>query len=383
MPEDTRPVYLDYAATTPVDPRVAKLVMHYMTVEFGNAGSRTHVYGSQALKAVNDARKYVAAVADAAASDLIFTSGATETINMAILGLTDHGLESGKKHIVSTMIEHKATLECLVEMERHGFEVTLIRPGQDGRVDAKEVFDAVRDDTLLLSVMHVNNETGAIQPIDEIATLLEAHDVLFHTDAAQGVGKEQLMLKNKRIDMISMSGHKIGAPMGIGALILRRRKYKLPPIKPLLYGGGQERGLRGGTLPVHLIVGMGEATRLAVKEFDQRKSAAVAFRNELLAAFEGLSPDINGSEGHCVASTINLSFGNLDSEAVMLALKPYVAISNGSACTSAAYLPSHVLTAMGLPESRVRAATRWSWGSVVEWGCASELRKSLLNIRCE
>lgn len=361
MADQARPVYLDHAATTPVDPRVAEVVMRYMTVEFGNAGSRTHVYGAEAAKAVKKAREDVATVVDASPTDVIFTSGATEAINLAILGLREHGDSTGKRHIVSTMIEHKAALEALNEMERRGFEISLVQPNEGGWIEPQAVLEAIRDDTLLVSVMHVNNETGVIQPLADIADGLRDSGIYLHADAAQGFGKELEQLRHQRIDMISISGHKIGAPKGIGGLILRRRRYKLPPLQPLIFGGGQERGLRGGTVPVHLVTGLGEAARLALKEHDDRKAAAARFRSRLWEALSPLRAVVNGDADRTVATTLNVSFRGTDSEAVMLALKPYVAISNGSACTSATYEPSHVLSAMGLSDDRVRSATRWSW----------------------
>jgi cysteine desulfurase len=229
-----RPIYLDHAATTPVDPRVAEVVMHYMVEEFGNAGSRTHEYGSRARKAVDTAREQVAAVVEAKPDEVIFTSGATESNNLAILGLAPFGEREGRRHILSTMIEHKAVLEPLAHLEKRGFEVELVRPTRGGWVEADDVLSRVRDDTLLVSVMHVNNETGVIQPIDEVAAGLEGRSAYFHVDAAQGYSKELQKLKHKRIDMISVSGHKIYAPKGVGALITRRRNRLRPPLEPLM-----------------------------------------------------------------------------------------------------------------------------------------------------
>lgn len=329
-PPPARPLYLDHASTTPVLPEVAKVVQYYMVEEFGNAGSRTHEYGARALKAVNHARKQVADVVEARPDDVIFTSGATEANNLAILGLTDFGRECGRKHIISTAIEHKAVLEPLEEMQRRGFEVTLIEPNKGGWVQPEEVLAAVRDDTLLISVMHVNNETGIIQPLEEIAAGLEDSEVYFHTDAAQGYGKDLPPLKNQRIDMISISGHKIGAPKGVGALILRRRSYKRAPLKPLMFGGGQERGLRPGTVPVQLVAGLGEA------------------------AEHRMSPNLSGSysppnpPGESLPGFMLLNLQAADSEAIMLQLRQQYAISNGAACSSEKYSTSHVYRAMGL-----------------------------------
>jgi len=239
-------VYLDCNATAPIEPAVREAVTLWLADELGNAGSRTHEYGLRANRAVQEARRQVAAVVDADANEVIFTSGATESNNIAILGLAAYGEESGRRHIVSTAIEHKAALEPLEALEARGFSVTLLRPDETGAVSAESVKDALRPDTLLVSVMHANNETGAIQPLSEIANALGDHDAYFHVDAAQGYGKDLVPLRNKRIDLISVSGHKIYGPLGIGALVLRRRGFKRPPVKAIMFGGGQERGLAAG-----------------------------------------------------------------------------------------------------------------------------------------
>ena len=355
------PVYLDCAATTPIDPAVAEIVKKYMVQEFGNPGSHTHQYGSAALKAVSTAREQVAAVVNAQSSDVIFTSGATESNNLAILGLATHGNQEHRRHIVSTQIEHKAILEPLEQMQKQGFEVTLIPPNSDGWVEPQKVTAAVREDTLLVSVMHVNNETGVIQPVAEIAEYLGNHPAFFHTDAAQGFGKEAEQLKCEKIDLISISGHKIHAPKGIGALILRRRNHRRPPLTSIMYGGGQERGIRPGTLASHLIVGLGVASENALTNWQVRHAACIRFKEQLVAALKPLNPHFNGDMSRTVPNIINMSFDGLDSEAAMLSLKEYVAISNGSACTSQTYQLSHVLLAMGLSDKRAESALRWSW----------------------
>jgi len=356
-----RPVYLDCNATTPIDPRVLDEVVHYLAVEFGNPGSTSHEYGQRAKRAVERAREAVAAVVAAERDEVIFTSGATESNNLAILGLAAHGERTGRKHIVSTQIEHKAVLEPLAYLAGQGFDVTLVPPNRGGWVEPAAVRAALRSDTLLVSVMHVNNETGVIQPLDEIAEALADHPAYFHTDAAQGFGKEMRLLRNQRIDLISVSGHKIYAPKGIGALIARRREFKRPPLTPLMYGGGQERGLRPGTLPVPLIVGVGKACELALAEHEFRAEACRKFKQQLLTALADLKPVINGDLERMLPHVVNLSFPGLDSDAVMLALKELAALSNGSACTSASYEPSHVLRAMHLGDETVRGALRWSW----------------------
>ena len=354
-----RPVYLDCNATTPIEASVRDVVISYLEVEYGNAGSRTHVYGLEAKKAVDRARAQVAAVVGADRSEVIFTSGATESNNLALFGIA--GSSGFEGHIVSTQIEHKAVLEPLSELESRGCEVTLVRPTEGGWVDPGAVLDAVRTDTRLVSIMHANNETGVVQPIGEIADALSDHGAYLHVDAAQGFGKDLGSLKKKRIDLISVSGHKMYAPMGVGALITRRRGYDRPPLSPRIHGGGQERGLRPGTLPVPLIAGLGKASELALRDSAARREACLGFRTALMSALAPLHPQLNGDEERILPHVLNISFPGLDSEAVMLALKDLVAVSNGSACTSQSYEPSHVLVAMRFDQDRVDGALRFSW----------------------
>jgi cysteine desulfurase len=358
----SRPAYLDYNATAPVDPRVAEEVMLFMAREFGNAGSRTHNYGQIAKERVNRAREEVAAVVAAQPDEVIFTSGATESDNLAILGLASHGERVGKRHIISTQIEHKAVLEPMEMLKERGFKVDLLAPNAGGWVSPEAVKEALRPDTLLVAVMAVNNETGVIQPIDEIAELLVNHEAFFHVDGAQAFGKLIDLLREPRIDMLAISGHKIGGPKGVGALITRRRGYKRPPLEPLMYGGGQERGIRPGTLPVALIAGLGRAAELALREASDRAAAIQAVRKELLAALRPLGAEFNGDLNRTIASTLNVSIPGVDAEAAIVALKDLVALSNGSACTSQSYEPSHVLVAAGLPPNRIDGALRMSWG---------------------
>lgn len=359
-------VYLDCNATTPMEPLVQEEVRRYMEVEFGNAGSRTHEFGARAKEAVQRARDQVASVVDAKRDEVIFTSGATEANNLAILGLAKHGEETGRKHIVSTQIEHKAVLEPLQVLETRGFELTLVPPTAGGWVEPEAVKNVVRDDTLLVSMMHVNNETGVVQPLSEMAELLSDHPAYFHVDAAQGFGKDIATLRNPRLDLISVSAHKIYGPKGVGALVARRRRFERPPLTPLIFGGGQERGLRPGTLPVPLIVGLGVAADLAAKNVDDRAETCRAFRQLALNALTPLGAIINGDQKKTLSHTLNISLPGLDSEAAIVALKGLVAISNGSACTSQSYEPSHVLTAMGLSEERVAGAIRISWCHMTE-----------------
>lgn len=357
---DPTPTYLDCAATTPVDPRVAELVMRLMVDEYGNAGSRTHEYGTRAKRAVETARAQVASVVGADPTEVIFTSGATESNNLAVLGLAEHGRSTGRTHIVTTAIEHKAVLEPVGVLAQAGFQVDFVGAGQSGAVSATDVLNAVRSDTLLVSVMHVNNETGIRQPIASIAEDLEP-GVFLHTDAAQGFGKVLDDLAHPRIDLISVSGHKIFAPKGVGALIVRRRDRRRPPLKPLLHGGGQERGLRPGTLPVPLAAGLGLAAELALQEWAARDARTVEIRKQLLSALASVGALVNGDPTRAVPHILNVSIPGLDSEAAILALRSVVAVSNGSACTSSSYEPSHVLTAMGLDHDRRRGAVRFSW----------------------
>jgi len=345
-------------------------MLHYFDVEYGNAGSRTHEYGTRAKQAIEDARRLVAEVVGAEADEVTFTSGATESNNLAILGLAAHGEKTGRRHLVSTAIEHKAVLEPLEHLRTRGFEVSIVAPTSGGWVDPDALAAVCRPDTLLVSVMQVNNETGVIQPIGEICSRLAKHGVFLHVDAAQGFGKQLEPLTNKRIDLISISAHKIYGPKGVGALITRRRGFTRPLLQPLIFGGGQERGLRPGTLPVPLIAGFGEAAKIAGSEHMEREKKIRAFREQLLTALAPLDPMVNGDPDSMMPHVLNISIPGLDSEAAMVALKSVVAISNGSACTSATYRPSHVLQAMGFSSDRIQQALRFSWchlSSGVDW----------------
>ena len=354
-------VYLDCAATSPLDPRVEREVAIYLGVEFGNAGSRHHEFGSRAKSAVEQARFHVAAVVGATRGEVIFTSGATESNNIALLGLAEYGARLGKVHIVSTQIEHKSLLEPLRALSGRGFEVTLVAPDPGGWVHPEAVLEAVRDDTLLVSVMQVNNETGVVQPIREISRLLQEYEAYLHVDAAQGFGKEIGPLRTRRIDLISISGHKIFAPKGVGALVLRRRNGQRPPLTPLMYGGGQELGLRPGTLPVPLIVGLGKAAELALEEHRERAVQCRKFKDTVLRNLTPLNPVFNGDLDRTVPHMVNLAFPGISSEEAIEALSGVAAISNGSACTSTSDSCSHVLSALRLEEDQIEGALRLSW----------------------
>jgi cysteine desulfurase len=374
-------IYLDANATTPIEPAVLDEVMHYLAVEYGNAGSRTHEYGQTAKRRVQRAREQVAAVVAAQPDEVIFTSGATESDNMALLGLAPHGEKTGRRRIITTQIEHKAVLEPVDELRKRGFDVVCVPPTSGGWVDPEAVAAALTPDTLAVSVMHVNNETGVRQPLGDIVNELRDHHAYLHVDAAQGFGKELTDLRDPRIDLLSVSGHKIFGPMGVGALITRRRGYKRPPLTPLTFGGGQEHGLRAGTLPVPLVAGLGTAAQLARDNHSRRRDACLVYRQEVIATFQQLDAEFNGDLERTVAHTVNVSIPGLDSEAVMLAVKGAAAISNGSACTSHSYTPSHVLTAMNLPLERIQGALRISWSHLTPTTDWDDLRDRIAAIR--
>lgn len=373
------PIYLDCNATTPLEPEVQEILSYYLAKEFGNEGSRTHEYGARAKQAVQKARDQVANVVAAKRDGVIFTSGATESNNLAVLGLREVGRTTGKRHIITSAIEHKAILEPFREMERDGFDVTILPVEPGGFLHPEKVYMALRPDTLLVSIMQVNNETGVRQPIDAIASLMEKHSAYLHTDAAQGFGKDIDLLRNNRIDLISISGHKIYAPKGIGALIMRRREYEFPPIRPIVYGGGQERGLRSGTLPVALIAALGSAAEISVRDYKRRTLVCKQIKEKALKALMPLQPKLTGDQALVMDHVLNLSFSSFDSEALIIALKDLVAISNGSACTSASYTPSHVLKAMGMTDEEANASIRMSWCHLtpeVDWdGVADRIKK--------
>lgn len=375
-------VYLDCNATTPIDPRVRQVLLRYLDEEYGNEGSRTHEYGSAAKRAVQLARDQVAAVVDCKREEVLFTSGATESNNLAILGLADFGAANNRRHIVSTMIEHKAVLEPLAVLETRGFEVTYVKPQPDGVVRAADVLSALRPHTLLVSVMHVNNETGVLQPVDEIAAGMAKHLAYLHVDAAQSFGKIPKTLSNQGIDLISVSGHKIYSPKGIGALIARRRGYEKAPIRPLMFGGGQERGIRPGTLPVALIAALGESAALSVAESAKWMERCASIKAAALKALLPLGGVPVGPEAGVISSTLNIRFPMLDSEALIVGLQGYAAVSNGSACTSSSYKPSHVLKAMGMDDVAATRCVRLSWSHLTpdpDWDSISKRIRQLIS----
>lgn len=378
---DTKPIYLDCNATTPLEPSIRDRIVHYLDLEFGNSASRTHIWGVKAKQAVQQAREQVAEVVSARVDEVIFTSGATESNNIALLGLVAQGMETGRKHLITTPIEHKAVLEPLDNLQKRGFKISYVPVDERGWVDPVELKKLLRDDTLAVSVMHVNNETGVKQPIVQIAEMLGDHPAYLHVDAAQGFGKEIDALQNKRIDLMSISGHKIFGPKGIGALVVRRRGFKRIPLQPIMYGGGHERGLRPGTLPVHLIAGFGEAASLALSSHEERTQKCIGIRRRATDALTAIGGIINGDVEQVISHVLNISFPGLDSEAALVALKDNFAISNGSACTSHSYTPSHVLEGMGLSEERIKSALRISWCHMtpeVDWDDMANRLKALM-----
>lgn len=357
-------IYLDYNASAPIDERVLDTMVDVYRNHTGNADSRTHVYGDNARSIVENARRQVAELLSVNPNEVFFTSGATESDNIAVQGLVEFANQSGKKHIITTAIEHKAVLETVKAMGRQGYDVDIVYPGLDGRVSADDVISRVRDDTLLVSVMHVNNETGIIQPVREIGKALKEKGVLFHVDATQSCGKLVDEIRNLDYDMLSFSAHKLRGPQGIGCLILRRKNYTLPPIKAIMYGGQQENGIRPGTIPVALVAGCGKACEISCREYKESKVKLSILKKCLVSLLEqsGLTYHFNGDQKLCVDSTANVCLEGISSEALMIMTKQYCGVSNGSACTSKSYAPSYVLSAMGIPEDRISSSLRISWG---------------------
>ncbi len=354
------PVYMDCHATTPVDPRVLEAMLPYFREHFGNASSRSHVFGWRAEEAVAEARARVAKLLGATPGEIVFTSGATEANNLAAKGCARFHAARGK-HLVTCKTEHHAVLDPVRRLEREGFEVTYLPVGRDGRVDPADLARALRPDTVLVSIMAANNETGVLQPVEELARLTRERGVTFHCDAVQAVGKVPFDVSKLEVDLVSVSAHKLYGPKGVGALYLRRlpRARVLPEVD----GGGQERGLRAGTLDVPGIVGLGAACALALEERDAEAARLLALRERLreglLARVGGLT--LNGSLEHRLPGNLNMSFSGVEGEALMLSVKD-VAVSSGSACTSGSLEPSHVLRAMGISDALAHASIRFGLG---------------------
>lgn len=354
-------VYLDYCASTPLDHRVLnEMIDVYQNIP-GNADSRTHVFGLKAKEVVQRSRKTLAEILNVDPTEVIFTSGATESDNTAILGLRKYGEASKKKHIIITAIEHKAVLESAKVLQKAGFTVDFISPNESGRISADEVLSLVRNDTLLVSVMHVNNETGVIQPVKEIGEELNKKNIFFHVDAAQSFGKLNEEIRTLKYNMLSISGHKIHGPQGIGLLILKRKNYQRPPITPLLYGGQQEYGFRPGTTPVALVAGIAMAAKIMDQEYPIIEKSLLETKKRLLTMFSKYHAKVNGDQQYTLPNILNISIPNIDAEAFFAAEKNNYALSNGSACNSGSYKPSYVLQAMGLDETRISEALRISW----------------------
>lgn len=357
-------VYLDFNSSAPIDERVLEHMIGVYRNTCGNADSRTHDFGENARKIVEDARQHVASILKINKDEVFFTSGATESNNIVIQGLKTYGQISGKKHIITSAIEHKSVLEAAKSLIKDGFQVDFVKPDISGRISSEEIINLVREDTLLVSIMHVNNETGIIQPVREIGEYLQDKDVLFHVDATQSFGKLVEELSVLKYNMLSMSAHKIGGPQGIGALILRKQNYKLPPVKGIMYGGQQEHGIRPGTIPVALVSGFGKACELAEAEYSDNNKKCRRIKTELLKILEsaGVSYSINGNQDYCISSAINICLHGVSSEALMLSSKQYCGVSNGSACNSNSYKPSFVLQAMDIPVEQIEDSIRVSWG---------------------
>lgn len=355
------PIYLDYSATTPVDPRVAKVMADCLTSEgnFGNPASRSHMFGWKAEEAVENARRQVADLINADPREIVWTSGATESDNLAIKGVAHFNHKRGK-HLITSKIEHKAVLDSFRQLEREGFEVTYLDPNSDGIITPEQVADAIREDTTLVSLMHVNNEIGVITDIAAIGEICRSNKVFFHVDAAQSAGKVAIDMEAMKVDLMSFSAHKVYGPKGIGALYVRRKPRVR--LEAQMHGGGHERGMRSGTLPTHQIVGMGEAFRIAKEEMEKDTAHVLALRNRLLEGVKDMEQvHVNGSLEQRVPANLNISFAFVEGESLLMSLKD-LAVSSGSACTSASLEPSYVLRALGLDDEMAHSSIRFSFG---------------------
>ncbi|KAF7809969.1 cysteine desulfurase, mitochondrial [Senna tora] len=355
-----RPLYLDVQATSPVDPRVLDAMLPYYLSRFGNPHSRTHLYGWESDSAVEDARAQVASLIGASPKEIVFTSGATESNNISIKGVM-HFYKDKKRHVITTQTEHKCVLDSCRHLQQEGFDVTYLPVGTDGIIDLEKLRAAIRPDTGLVSVMAVNNEIGVVQPVEEIGKICKEFNVPFHTDAAQALGKIPIDVEKWNVSLMSLSGHKIYGPKGVGALYLRRRPRIR--VEPQMNGGGQERGIRSGTVPTPLVVGMGAACELAKKEmeYDEKRISALQERllNGIREKLDGVV--VNGSMERRYAGNLNLSFAYVEGESLLMGLKE-VAVSSGSACTSASLEPSYVLRALGVDEDMAHTSIRFGIG---------------------
>ena len=353
------PIYMDYSATTPIDPRVADEMIPYLREQFGNPASRSHMYGWTAEKAVEEARGHVAALVNADPREIIWTSGATESNNLAIKGAAQFYKTKGK-HIITVKTEHKSVLDTVRELERVGFEATYLEPQDNGLITVAQLEAAIRPDTILISVMLVNNEIGVVQPIDEIGTLCRSKGIIFHCDAAQATGKLAIDLQKSKVDLMTFTAHKTYGPKGVGALYVCRKPRVR--IEAQMHGGGHERGLRSGTLPTHQIVGMGEAFRLAKLEMESEIVRIKALRDRLAAGLQEIEETyVNGDMDHRVPHNLNVSFNYVEGESLIMAVKD-LAVSSGSACTSASLEPSYVLRALGRSDELAHSSIRFTIG---------------------
>ncbi|MRI34547.1 IscS subfamily cysteine desulfurase [Endozoicomonas sp. OPT23] len=355
------PIYLDYSATTPADPRVAEKMAQCLVSEgnFGNPASRSHVFGWRAEEAVEDARRNVADLLNADPREIVWTSGATESDNLAIKGVA-HFYHKKGKHIITSKIEHKAVLDTCRQLEREGYEITYLDPGADGIITPAMVEDALREDTILVSLMHVNNEIGVVNDIAAIGELTRSRKIMFHVDAAQSAGKLPIDMETMKVDLMSLSAHKMYGPKGIGALYVSRKPRVR--LEAQTHGGGHERGMRSGTLPTHQIVGMGEACRIAKEEMAVDTEHCLALRQRFLNHFADMEEvHVNGSLEQRVAGNLNISFAFVEGESLIMSLKD-VAVSSGSACTSASLEPSYVLRALGVNDEMAHSSLRFSFG---------------------
>ena len=355
------PIYFDYSATTPVDQRVADIMNHYLTVDshFGNPASRSHAFGWSADEAIDTARGQVAALVNCDPREIVWTSGATESDNLAIKGAA-HFYQKKGKHIITCKTEHKAVLDTCRQLEREGYEVTYMDPESNGLIDLNKLKAEFRDDTVLVSIMHVNNEIGVIQDIEAIGELCREHKIIFHVDAAQSAGKVEIDLEKLKVDLMSFSAHKCYGPKGIGALYVRRKPRIR--IEAQMHGGGHERGMRSGTLATHQIAGMGEAFRIAKEEMADENARFLALRNRLYNGLKDMEEVyVNGDMDHRIAGNLNISFNFVEGESLIMALKD-IAVSSGSACTSASLEPSYVLRALGRSDELAHSSLRFTVG---------------------
>lgn len=353
------PIYMDYSSTTPIDPRVADKMIPYLREQFGNPASRSHMYGWTAEKAVEEAREQVAALVNADSREIVWTSGATEGNNLALKGAA-HFYKTKGKHIITVKTEHKAVLDTVRELERQGFEATYLQPQDNGLITVEQLAAAIRPDTILVSVMWVNNEIGVIQPIDEIGELCRSKGIIFHSDAAQATGKTPIDLEKTKVDLVTFTAHKSYGPKGIGALYVRRKPRVR--LEAQMHGGGHERGLRSGTLATHQIVGMGEAFRIAKEEMDSEMARIIKLRDRLAKGLMDIEEVyVNGDMAHRVPHNLNISFNYVEGESLIMAIKD-IAVSSGSACTSASLEPSYVLRALGRSDELAHSSIRFTFG---------------------